>query len=346
MGTGIEWTDETWNPVTGCAKVSQGCKHCYAERMWKRLSLPNMPYEGRAFTDVQCHPDRLTQPLRWVKPRRIFVNSMSDLFHPDVPFEFIDQVFAVMSVTTRHTFQVLTKRPERMLEWAKRIEADGGCSSDLIVPSDDIPWEPCRGNRGGCDNCGPTWPFENVWLGVSVEDQQAADERIPLLLNTPAAKRFLSIEPMLGPIELDNVEYAPGDFLNVLSLEEWVGLEGEPEVQNSPGAGALVDWVIVGGESGPNARPMHPGWVRSIRDACFVAQVPFFFKQWGEWAPHRAVAGGDEGGDLRRGHVRYLEGDGREPDGHFRKGDAAVAKVGKKKAGRDLDGRTWDEVPA
>ena len=293
--SGIEWTDATWNPVTGCSKVSAGCKHCYAERDWARLSAnPKTVYYGRKFTDVRCHPERLWEnsPGRWEKPRRVFVNSMSDLFHPDVPFEFIDDVFEFINCSPMHIFQILTKRPERMLEYFARY-------GTLIADMD------------------------HVWLGVSVEDQAAADERIPLLLESPAAVRWISAEPLLGPVDLSN------------HLACMCGMCG----------GEHLDWVVVGGESGPKARPMHPQWARDLRDQCAAASVPFLFKQWGEWAPHAPIPGGDEGGDLRRGIVQYLIGDGREFDGHFRHGDAAVRRVGKKAAGRLLDGNIHNEYP-
>ena len=248
--TRIEWTDEVWNPVTGCTKVSQGCKHCYAERMWDRLSAPGMPYAGRAFADVRTHPDRLDQPLRWKRPRRVFVNSMSDLFHEAVPDEFLDQVFAAMALAPQHTFPLLTKRPARMCQYLS--------DDDLEDRLTDL-W------RGG-DPDREAWnlmlPLENVWLGVSVEDQDTADERIPLLLQTPAAIRWISAEPLLGP----------------LSLDPWLHEMRDPDGFLRHAGGAL-DWVVVGGESGPHARPMHPDWARSLRDACVEAGVPFFMKQ-------------------------------------------------------------------
>lgn len=227
--TGIEWTDATWNPTTGCSKVSQGCKNCYALRDWPRLAAnPKSVYFGRAFTNVQCHPERLRQPLQWKKPRRIFVNSMSDLFHEDVPRSFVDEIFHTMVVARQHSFQVLTKRPWRMLDFMAHRAA----------------------------------PPPNVWLGVSVEDQATADERIPVLLQTSAAIRWLSVEPLLGPIDLE---------LRLLG--------------QIPG----IDWVVVGGESGPHARAMRPEWASSIRDQCARAGVPFLFKQWGEWFGGRRV---------------------------------------------------------
>lgn len=191
--TKIEWTDATWNPVTGCAKVSQGCKNCYALRDWSRLSaMPNTIYHGRLFTDVMCHPERLGQPFRWARPRRIFVNSMSDLFHPDVPFEFIAAVFWVMGVTSLHTYQVLTKQPARMLEFFQWVTEGAIIFDDDRISShmpENIEWKPSSSSRGGYDTCGPLYPYPNIWLGVSIEDQATANERIPQLLQTPAAVR-------------------------------------------------------------------------------------------------------------------------------------------------------------
>jgi len=265
--SGIEWTDATWNPVTGCSKVSQGCKNCYAEREWARIAAPRdrckpNRYTGRAFTDVACHPDLLDRPLRWRKPRRIFVNSMSDLFHESVPFEFIASVFAIMGVTTRHIYQILTKRPERMLEFFKWVHEEAGahefCADERIFDHfpKDIPWEGINSTGHGYDNCGPLYPYENVWIGVSVEDQATADERIPLLLQTPAAVRWVSAEPLLGPI----------DFVNHFGIGN-----------NRP----VIDWCVVGGESGPQARPMNVQWVRDIILQCHAADVPVFVKQLG-----------------------------------------------------------------
>lgn len=248
--TSIEWTDEVWNPVTGCTKVSQGCKHCYAERMAHRLAGRNgYPAAPHQF-DVTLHEDKLDEPLKWKKPRLVFVNSMSDLFHEKVPDAFIRRVWSVMARRDLHTFQVLTKRPKRMLAWVSR----------LVFPM-----------------------RRNIWLGVSVEDQATADERIPLLMQTPAAVRFLSIEPLLGPIGLSNLLYMSeghcprcgniwlGDA--IMMCRECGNLEG------ITGDRRKIDWVIVGGESGPDYRPMQLDWARSLRDQCIAAGVPFFFKQ-------------------------------------------------------------------
>lgn len=324
---GIAWCTETWNPLRGCSRVSDGCRNCYAEAMAGRFSGIGQPYEGLTTKDshgtakwngtIKLVHDKLTDPLRWKRPRMVFVNSMSDLFHESVPDDFIDQVFAVMTFARQHTFQVLTKRPKRMQEYMSR---------DPVTPAFLEMFK----LRNGIEFVGPmtNWPRKNIWLGVTVENQEAADERIPLLLQTPAAVRWLSMEPLLGAVDLALLGTLPrSQHANYTQTHD------------------LLHWVVVGGESGPNARPMHPAWPRSLRNQCAEAGVPFLFKQWGEWAPHQACAGGDEGGDLRRGHVRYLQGDGREPDGHFRKGDAAVARIGKKSAGRLLDGALHDGYP-
>lgn len=231
--TTIEWTEATWNPVTGCSKISAGCANCYAERMAKRLRAMGQPNYVNGF-EVTLHPHMLSLPLEWRKPRMVFVNSMSDLFHEKVPLEYVRQVFAVMAEADWHRFQILTKRSERLRELAPQLD----------------------------------WP-ENVWMGVTCESREYAG-RLDDLRATPAAIRFLSLEPLLSRMPR-------------LSLRD-------------------IDWVIVGGESGPGARPMEPEWVSEIRDRCVSSGVPFFFKQWG--------------GTL------------------------------KKRTGRELEGRTWNEMPA
>ena len=228
----IEWTESTWNPVTGCTKISAGCKNCYAERMAKRLKAMGQANYRNGF-GVTMHPNVLEYPLKWEKPRVIFANSMSDLFHEDVSLEFIQQVFDVMARASWHTFQILTKRAERMAEIAPLLN----------------------------------WP-DNVWMGITVENA-ACCFRIDHLRNIPASVRFLSMEPLLSAVE--DIDFGS------------------------------IDWVIVGGESGPGSRPMREKWVRSIRKQCREARIPFFFKQWGG--------------------------------------------VNKKKAGRLLGGRTYDEMP-
>lgn len=291
--TSIEWTDATWNPVTGCTKVSAGCKHCYAERVFPRayagktvmaesperfgdrVNLDKITRQRR-FTDVMTHPDRLDQPLRWRKPRRVFVNSMSDLFHDDVPDDFIAQVFTVMARALQHTFQVLTKRPERMREWFADSAWERVCQS---VITNKVLFK---------DGEDLDWPLPNVWLGVSVEDQATADQRIPLLLETPAAVRFVSYEPALGPVDFS----AHGAHALPLS---WTYSAGQGDHHPSgdgrggwwsdlghlPGEPPNVDWIIVGGESGPKARPFDVQWARDTIRQCRASGVACFVKQLG-----------------------------------------------------------------
>lgn len=291
--TGIEWTDATWNPVTGCDRVSPGCVNCYAEAIAKRFAGTKAYPDG---FKVTLHPERLEQPLRWRKPRRIFVNSMSDLFHRDIPNDFIAKVFDTMLAAPQHTFQVLTKRPERMRRFAAQYY-------DLIA----------RGLGGDRSIV----PYANVWLGVSIESNEYA-WRADMLRETPAAVRFLSVEPMLG-------------FVDRVSLE-------------------AIDWVICGGESGPHARPIDPAWVRDLRDRCAMLDrpdlpaVPFFFKQWGEYAPvvleeDPGFAGGWAFNDPYRGGRGSVQGCRRVS---LMEG---VVRAGKARAGRVLDGRTWEEYP-
>jgi protein gp37 len=225
-GSAIEWTEATWNPVAGCTKVSPGCAHCYAETFAERWrGVPGHPYE-HGF-DLRLWPHRLEQPLRWRRPRLIFVNSMSDVFHEDIPEPFLRQIFDVMVATPRHTFQVLTKRPERMVELAARL-----------------PWAP------------------NIWMGVTIENRRFV-HRAALLRLVPAAVRFISAEPLLGPLRYEAGRHS------------WEDLAG-PQLELDG-----IDWLIVGGESGPRHRPIHPRWITDLRDACQATRTVFFFKQWG-----------------------------------------------------------------
>lgn len=314
--TTIEWTDETWNPVTGCTKVSRGCKNCYAETIANR-KLPRGGFTDRPFTTVRCHHERLDQPLRMRKPLRIFVNSMSDLFHEDVPFSFIDKVFAIAELANTHKFQILTKRPARMRQY---FHESRKC------------W----------------WPLPNVWLGVSVEDQATADERIPLLLQTPAAVRFVSYEPALGRIDLS--EHLGMWWNQTMNCFEAVGHQFNRRGRDGIAKPGL-DWLIAGGESGPNARPAHPDWFRSIRDQCAAAGVAFFFKQWGEWAPRV-----DRDRDDPDWRAEYTLTE-RQPHryrilnlagGYGFNGERVhmMARSGKRLAGRLLDGREHSEFPS
>ncbi len=280
----IEWTDKTWNPVTGCTKVSQGCKNCYAEKIYER-------FNGKgSFKEVVCHEDRLMQPFHWKQPALVFVNSMSDLFHEDVPFEFIRKVLKTIYDKPTHTFQILTKRPERMYDFFKWLN-----NSNIAVN------------------------FPNMWLGVSVEDQKAADERIPLLLLVPAAVRFLSCEPLLGPVDLKKwlpLNLLPGYDFDI-DGQAWKGGKLDPDIQ--------LNWVICGGESGNKARPIHPDWAITLRDQCQAADVPFFFKQWGEYYPNILT-------------------DGTKPSISV-DSQTLMARIGKKQAGRLLDGKEYNEFP-
>lgn len=379
--TGIEWTDATWNPVTGCDKVSAGCDNCYALTQAARLKAMGSadyqtdgkpPTSGPGF-GVAMHAHRLDQPLRWTKPKKVFVNSMSDLWHPRVTEEHIAKVFAVMTLSPQHTFQVLTKRPKRMRAMLSRVGfrqqvrdlvLGAGGEAGWLIPGQCVI---CRhattrhGQNGcrstGCD-CGSAswhvpasrtlWPLPNVWLGVSVEDQRRADERIPELANTPAAVRFLSCEPLLGAVTLpslcacgcgcgETVAQAKGEG----SDPGWLPRD---LAEAAVGANLGVDWVIVGGESGHGARPMHPAWVTGLRDQCVAAGVPFLFKQWGEWSPV------PEATEHRRETDSVVRRDGvvypiTQAGPWCGTDDATVRRVGKHAAGRTLDGRTWDQYP-
>lgn len=403
----IEWTDATWNPVTGCTKVSEGCRNCYITR------TPPFRMQGRrwdrsglgATTGVRLHEERIGQPLRWRKPRRVFVCSLADLFHDDVPDGHIARVWDVMGQCPQHTFQILTKRPARMRSWLTRwadttgdAERDGQhlppmprgpeavratytsgrahLFADMLDSMGDPPkgyayplYDWMEGQR--------FWPsvLPNVWIGTTVEDQQTANRRIPILLGTPAAVRWISAEPLLGPIY----------FANVLDLGQ-IGHSGRHHGDGSPGCPRElhhhhdpqcefpIDWVVAGGESGPGARPMNPVWLRILRDRCVAAGVPFLFKQWGEWSPAPWKLGREPGetDDAYRARSDaegathaftgdfYRDGDGRDVEGFMELshrpwscergpttpgGAVGMRRAGKKVAGRVLDGRTWDQYP-
>lgn len=311
--TKIEWSDATWNPWYCCHKISPGCKNCYMFAWAKRAGFdPNVPVRSKT---------KFYDPLKWKEPRHIFTCSLSDFFIEEAD-PWRDEAFAIMALTPQHTYQVLTKRPDRMLEYfTKAIGRDGSIRTtardsgfsierEMKIREATAPLQHFVKDKTSVIS----FPLRNVWLGVSVEDQKTADERIPLLLQTPAALRWLSMEPLLGPVDLSNVtlgKTSPGGFRYADVLRGW-----HSDRENKCGAGHRshrIDWVVAGGESGPDARPMHLDWPRSLRDQCTAAGVPFFFKQWGEWA-------WDE--DMR-----------------------ASYRVGKNKAGRELDGREWNEMP-
>jgi protein gp37 len=369
--TKIEWTDATWNPIRGCSVVSEGCRNCYAmqvaarfsQRYWEvwqgstlicsakqklteaaarnkvenesrnavvmeaRESSEGQAYEGLAYRNesgahwtgkVRLIEEHLEDPLRWKRPRRIFVNSMSDLFHPLVLDQWIEKIFNVMFAAKQHTFQILTKRPERMLDWISR--------SAFLSNA----------------------PLENVWLGVSVENQKTADERIPLLLETPAAVRWVSAEPLLGPIDLEAFVTDPAPqalrtlsrYYSASGFDRAGGQTEKTRVVNSK-----LGWLVAGGESGSGARPMHPDWVRYIRDQCATAGVPFFFKQWGAWGPvtHYSMRG-TEHPTLPTYQTDSFEVFPLSAD-RFLLGPM-LGRVGKKAAGNLLDGRQHLEYPA
>jgi len=274
--TNIEWTDATWNTVVGCSKVSAGCANCYAEKMANRIKSRNVldsicgAYRSVVGADrkwngrIETYDNALTIPLRWKKPRHIFVNSMSDLFHEQVPFDFIDKVFAVMAKCQQHTFQILTKRPDQMAKYLRRIMRDCGTILHAAHKLGIEPPEPKTATKR--DYLHYCWPFQNVWIGTSVENQQTADSRIPHLLDCPATMRFLSCEPLLGSIDIHFVSPVKTRDLKNQSLAD---------------ERREIDLVIVGGESGTHARPCKIEWIRSIMRQCRGANVPVFVKQLG-----------------------------------------------------------------
>jgi len=350
-GTKIEWTDATWNPVTGCSVVSPGCTNCYAmnlagTRLRKHPSREGLTIDTKAGPvwngKVRFNEQWLSQPLQWKRPRMVFVCAHGDLFHEDVPDEWIHRVFAVMALCPQHTFQVLTKRSARMREYCDR---GFGRLADVIMSmrTDKSCVGPLPHIRPGAS----WWPLANVWLGVSAEDQKRADERIPDLLSTPAAVRFVSAEPLLDLIDLRSISNGHW-FCNALTGARWHDAEGGATDKIE-----RLDWVIAGGESGKSARPMHPDWARSLRDQCTGSGVAFFFKQYGEWGPMKHThAGFAEAGSLER--FTCVSSTDRTRVGtaswHAGRGEKLPVEileaVGKKTAGRLLDGREWNDMPA
>lgn len=343
--TKIEWTDATWNPITGCSVTSPGCKHCYAmqlagTRLKHHESCAGLTQDtsaGPVWTgEVRLNEQWLYQPIAWGKPRMIFVCAHSDLFHESVPDEWIDTVLGIMwsclygrDEKPSHIFQILTKRASRMRRyfstdrreaWARAAVHYGGG-----IDPDGIYAQVMRAEG----------PHPRIWLGVSVEDQKRADERIPDLLATPAAVRWVSAEPLLGPVDLSfHIFSEPtGNFRTNA---------GKRQMELRKPADGGLHWVVVGGESGPNARPMHPHWARDLRDQCAAAGVPFLFKQWGQWSPGNIhVPIGTVAVTLERsGAARSWP-----PSFDEKSGAWCMHKVGKKAAGRQLDGVQHDGYP-
>lgn len=368
----IEWTDATWNPVRAmshrplpgaepgdlgdmklgwhCEHVSPGCANCYAEPMNRRLGT-GLPYKPGHRADVTVFVDEkaLQAPLRWRRPRMIFVGSMTDLFADFVTDAMLDRIFAVMALCPHHTFQLLTKRPERMRAylWTDR-RAERCAAVDAMFPDRTDQSRAARDRLARQTAPGVPAPLENVWLGASVEDQRRADERIPVLLNTPAAIRWISAEPLLGPVDLRNIAMPQdeGRLCSALDGHEIAGAVGQCVGWIPP-----LDWVVVGGESGPGARAMHPDWARSLRDQCAAAGVPFLFKQWGAW---RAELDRDKDDPDWRAPYSGKYDDGREDiawlnlaGGRGFHGERfhIMKRVGKKAAGRLLDDVTHDAFP-
>lgn len=340
MPSKIEWTDEVWNPTTGCDRVSRGCDNCYALTMAKRLkAMGQAKYQtdgdprtsGPGF-GLAMHDDVLTLPLRWHKPRRVFVNSMSDLFHPKVTDDFLARVFAVMIAAPHHTFQLLTKRAPRM----------------AALLAGEAFWALVSIHLGRLWNAPPPAPIRSVpgwiWLGVSVEDQEQANARIPALLRSPAAVRWVSAEPLLSPIDLD----------------AWIWGNRCPDRQCDDSTWdhecrlgeQRLHWVVVGGETAGRARaarPMHPDWARTLRDQCGAAGVGFFFKQWGSWAPpdqFDSVGYDDVEWDQNAAVTMWPDGRLRGGvHGDFRDRGEVLWPAGKRHTGHRLDDVEWLEAP-
>lgn len=327
--TTIEWTKrpgtigETWNPTTGCNKVDRGCKHCYAEIMHRRLqAMGQKKYQQDFLAGPVCHDDLLEMPFTWKKPRTIFVDSMSDLFHEKVGYPFLYDVFQVMKDAPEHTFLILTKRPENAVAFWN--------------------WRKLRGDLWTCP--------PNVWLGTSINDQESANKRIPILLTLDGCLRFLSYEPATGPAKLRRLVVKKDaldedgkswreveiDALGGRCLERFFEMGKQVHINTLTLDHPRLHWVIMGGESGPKADPMHPQWVRHIRNECLASGTPFFFKQWGAWAPVNYHTGDFE---LK---VKFALGSN---EFLFTDPPQNMKRVGKHAGGHELDGETWQQFP-
>lgn len=357
----IEWTNATWNVLTGCSLASPGCIRCYAMRLagsrlknhFSRKGLTRPTKTGPVWTgEVRFNEVWLRQPLQWRRPRKIFVCAHSDLFHDDVPDEVLDQIFAVMALASHHTFQVLTKRSARMrryltapgwadrvMEWVQRLKPSSLWNGSVHQALHELLTQGY---------------LPNVWLGVSTEDQRRANERVPDLLATPAAGRYLSVEPLIGEIDLTAICAGGYYFINALSGVKYHDVpEGE---HGATEQGPKIDWVIVGGESGDGARPMMTSWARYLRDQCAAHGTMFMFKQWGAWAPMEAAGIVQDGPvttkrgevkDWMRRRVTFSDGRTKIVRAHSwtRHSTNLTYRVGKKAAGRLLDGREHNDMP-
>lgn len=328
-GSGINWTDATWNPITGCSVVSAGCKNCYAMKLAggkmkdhpSRIGLTQIVNRSPVWNgEMRFNEGWLNQPLQWQRPRKIFVCAHSDLFHENIPDAWIDRVFAVMGnafcAGREHVFQVLTKRAQRMNDYLNNPATLGRITAAMKDMGLDLPGE----------NCPPTWPLPNVWMGVSVENQLAAEQRVPLLLNSPAIIRWVSAEPLLGEVDLTAIACENG------AVDALRGLH-----RNGESAVPKIDWLVVGGESGSGARPMATAWARSLRDQCLSAGTALLFKQWGEFAPYnRDMANVGSPAATARGYA--------PPD--VMVDSCHMQKIGVKLAGRLLDKQLFDGYPS
>jgi protein gp37 len=349
--TAIEWTDATLNPIVGCKVLSAGCAHCYAMTLAggrmknhpTRRGLTTMTSAGPVWNgQVRFNFEEIVRPLTWKRGRKIFVCAHADLFYEGVTQIMRDRVWAIMAMSPQHTYQVLTKRPDQMRAYIQALPARAeelGAIGEAMATTwgyayrkDGIGQTVITALSGG--------QLPNVWLGVSAEDQENADERIPVLLDTPAAVHFVSLEPLLGQIDLGRLNtfrFRHAEVMNALT-GELSGILGE-----SAGHANALDWVIAGGESGPKARPMHPDWVREVRDDCAETDVAFFFKQWGEWVPtgfarETLLAAPGYVSDLSCSAETRIAGHGLEPA-------EILTRRGKRFAGNDLDGRAHHAFP-
>lgn len=350
--THIEWTDATWNVVTGCAIVSPGCTNCYAMKL-AGTRLRDHPSRNGLTTDSKAGPvwngqvrfntGWLTQPLRWTKPRKVFVCAHGDLFHEGVTDDQLDQIFAVMALAPQHVFQVLTKRPKRMRDYLLAFTAERLSQAlGAFVHAGEKATQ--------ADRFIPL-PLPNVWMGVSAEDQTRANERIPVLLETPAAIRWVSAEPLIGPLDLTAIDDGFSDARNVLrsfSAQQQAAQYTETIdlCIDTPG----LDWVVVGGESGAGSRPMHPDWARDLRDQCADAGVPFLFKQWGDWAPgenaQNTIGRTVETADWFNDAWDYQTLTPASAEGMHIDDEPTLYRAGRRASGRLLDGQLHDGYPA